>query len=273
MNTTNQRDYYDVLGVDSGASQQEIREAYRKLAFQYHPDRNKDAPDATAKMKAINEAYATLSDPEKRSEYDSLRHRYGPAAYDQYRQTHSQEDIFRGSDIDQIFEEFSRSFGFRNADDIFREFYGPGFRGFVYRSPGFAFRSYTCNPAQDGGTETQQPLSAARMGFSGRAIKFLLEKVLRVQIPERGKDIVDTLRVLPETARLGGEARYQYRASARPRTLAIKIPPGIQSGQMIRLKDMGSPGKAGGPSGDLLLKVNIRLPLCRRILSIFKRAP
>ena len=262
-----------MLGVESSASQQEIREAYRKLAFQYHPDRNKDAPDATARMKAINEAYATLSDPAKRNDYDSLRHRYGPGAYDQYRQTHSQEDIFRGSDIDQIFEEFSKSFGFRNADDIFREFYGPGFRGYVYSRPGFTFRSYVYNPAQNERRETQEPLSAPRMGLTGRAMKYLLEKVLKVQIPERGKDVVDTLRVAPETARLGGEVRYEYRASARPRTLAIKIPPGIQSGQTIRLKDMGSPGKAGGPFGDLLLKVNIRLPLSRRILSFFKRAP
>ena len=135
MNTSNHKDYYEELGVDTNASQQEIKEAYRKMAFQYHPDRNKDDPAASDKMKALNEAYAILSDTAKRSEYDLLRMRYGSSAYEQYRQAHSQEDIFKGSDIEQIFQEFSRSFGFRNADEVFRGFYGPGFQGHEYHQP------------------------------------------------------------------------------------------------------------------------------------------
>jgi DnaJ-class molecular chaperone len=82
------KDYYEVLGIDSNASQQEIKDTYRKLALQYHPDRNKDDPSATDKMKTINEAYATLSDPAKRREYDLLRERYGSTAHEQYRQAH-----------------------------------------------------------------------------------------------------------------------------------------------------------------------------------------
>jgi curved DNA-binding protein CbpA len=99
----NQKDYYNILGVDRDASQQAIKEAYRKLAFQYHPDRNTGDPAATEKMKDINEAYAVLSDVSKRREYDLLRSQYGSFAYERFRQSHTDDDIFRGSDINQIF--------------------------------------------------------------------------------------------------------------------------------------------------------------------------
>jgi len=65
-----QKDYYQILGVESNTTQQKIKAAYRKLALEYHPDRNKDNPAATARMKEINESYAVLSDPEKRRQYE-----------------------------------------------------------------------------------------------------------------------------------------------------------------------------------------------------------
>ncbi len=142
MGTMDQKDYYHVLGVDRDASQQAIKEAYRKLAFQYHPDRNKGDPAATEKMKDINEAYAVLSDVSKRREYDLLRSRYGSFAYERFRQSHTPEDISRGSDIDQIFEEFAKMFGFRSSGDIFRESYGPEHRSFEFRRPGMFDRGY-----------------------------------------------------------------------------------------------------------------------------------
>jgi curved DNA-binding protein len=271
VTTTNHRDYYELLGIGHDATEQEIREAYRKLAFQYHPDRNKDSPDATEKMKAINEAYATLSDRTKRSDYDILRQRYGADAYAQYRQTHTQEDIFRGSDIDQIFEEFSKSFGFRSADDIFRQFYGPGFQGYVYSRPGFTFRSYVFTPGRtDDAPQRPDEVPTTPPGLTGRTLRFFLEKVLKIPIPARGKDIVDTLHVAPGVARLGGEVRYEYNRSGRPRTLAIKVPAGTQDGQRIRLHEMGLPGKAGGSPGDLFLKVSVKVSLLQRVKSIFK---
>ena len=270
MSTTNQRDYYDVLGVGDKASQQEIREAYRKLAFQYHPDRNKDASGATERMKAINEAYATLSNPTKRGEYDALKQRYGPAAYDRFRQTHSQEDIFRGSDIDQVFQEFAKSFGFRDANEIFREFYGPGFRAYHFGRPGFSFRRYVYSPAQGSQSGARQQPAVVQSGLAGKALKFLLEKVLKVQIPERGRDIVDTLHLTERTISVGGEVEYGYRVSGKSRKLAVKIPAGIRSGQTIRLRGIGSPGKAGGPPGDLLLRVVVRVPLSQKIRLFFK---
>ena len=102
-----------------------MRVAYRKLALQYHPDRNKDNPAATGKMKDINEAYAILSDPVKRQEYDQLRQQDGQSASERYKQTHTTEDIFRGSDINQVYADLAKQFGLRNFDKVFREAYGP----------------------------------------------------------------------------------------------------------------------------------------------------
>src|SRR5436189_5665981 len=89
------RDYYDVLGVPKGANKDEIKAAYRKLALQFHPDRNK-SPDATERFKEASEACAILSDDDKRNQYDQV----GRAGiYDRY----NPEDIFRGADFDPIF--------------------------------------------------------------------------------------------------------------------------------------------------------------------------
>ena len=128
-----QKDYYEILEVDREASPKKVKEAYRSLAFQCHPDRNGGGTDALERMKMINEAYAVLSDPAKRRQYDSLRQTYGNSAYNRFRDGYSEEDIFRGSDINQIFEEISRSFGFRGFEDIFREAYGSGYRTFEFR--------------------------------------------------------------------------------------------------------------------------------------------
>ena len=121
-----QRDYYQILGAEKNADSKRIKEAYREQAFRYHPDRNKENPEAAEKMKHVNEAYAVLSDPTKRRKYDTLRQQFGSSAYNQFRNNYSQQDIFSGSDINHIFEEMSKAFGFRGFDDIFKEFYGNG---------------------------------------------------------------------------------------------------------------------------------------------------
>src|SRR5260370_2125718 len=91
------RDYYDVLGVPKGAGKDEIKSAYRKLALQYHPDRNK-APEATERFKEISEAYAILSDDEKRNQYDQFGR---PGIYERY----NPQEIFRGPYFDYIFSD------------------------------------------------------------------------------------------------------------------------------------------------------------------------
>jgi DnaJ-class molecular chaperone len=115
----NQKDYYQILEVEKEASPQKIKEAYRRLAFQYHPDRNKGNPSAVEKMKEINEAYAVLSDPKKRRDYNTFHEQYGPYGYDRFKQAYSEQDIFRGSDVYQIFEEMARAFGFRGFEEVF----------------------------------------------------------------------------------------------------------------------------------------------------------
>jgi curved DNA-binding protein len=91
-------DYYRVLGVSKSATETEIKKAYRKLALQHHPDRNPGDKGAEEKFKKINEAYAVLSDKEKRAQYD----RFGSAGF---HQRFSQEDIFRGFDVGDLFKD------------------------------------------------------------------------------------------------------------------------------------------------------------------------
>ena len=105
----NGTDYYQVLGVDQGADVRQIKDAYRKMALRFHPDRNRDNAAAAEQMKAVNEAYAVLSDPAKRRRYDQMRQQFGADAYSRFRNDFSDQDIFSGSDIHSIFEEVARS--------------------------------------------------------------------------------------------------------------------------------------------------------------------
>ena len=141
-----QQDYYRILGVDQDAEPKLIKDAYRELAFKYHPDRNDKNPDSADMMKSVNEAYAVLSNAEKRHAYDAMRNRFGDNAYGQFRNTYTEQDIFNDSDIHQIFEEMARSFGLRGVDAIFGDFYGAGYKRFTFKQKGlqgngFIYRS------------------------------------------------------------------------------------------------------------------------------------
>jgi len=169
-----QQDYYQQLNIEKNAGQKQIKEAYRKLAFEYHPDRNQGNPNAANEMKAINEAYAVLSDGSKRRQYDEMKQRFGSSAHTRFRSSYSEKDIFSGSDIHQIFEEMARSFGVRGFDEIFREFYGPGYRSFEFRKKGLFGRGFFFFGGFGGG------------GGLGKLSKFLLGKMGVEQMPEKG---------------------------------------------------------------------------------------
>ena len=254
-----QKDYYRILGLDKNAGRQQIKEAYRKLAFEYHPDRNKDS-DAAAKMKEINESYAVLSDPEKRSRYDALQQQFGSSAYSQFRQTYTEQDIFRGSDIHQIFEEISRVFGFRGFEDIFRESYGSAYRSFEFQKPGAFGRIFVSSFGKGPSTYPKFPLG----GNLGKLIQYGLKKKWGIEWPEKGKDLNDMITISPDLALTGGKIRYFNRKKSKE--LLVTIPPGMRAGRKIRLKGMGEDGKGGGEPGDLYIEIRIK----RNFLQILK---
>jgi curved DNA-binding protein CbpA len=270
----NQKDYYKILGVAENTGPEDIKKAYRNLAFRYHPDKN---PGSEEMMKEINEAYAVLSNPSKRNEYDALRQRYGSFARDRFRQTYADQDIFRDSDIGQIFEELSRAFGFSRPEDLFSRanFYGPNYRTFQFKGPGLtgsAFFMY--GPMRKAYQEQlkaggRQSLRTRTMLKGLDLFQKMAAKKLGIDLPENGKDLHDAISITTEEAS-GGKVRYLCRQGAAPRELWIKIPPGTTDGRKLKLKGLGEEGKHGGKPGDLYLEVKVRTPFLKKIVKMFR---
>jgi curved DNA-binding protein len=214
-------EYYKILGVEKTASAAEIKKAYRKLALKYHPDKNPDNKEAEAKFKEISEAYAVLSDEKKRQEYDT----YGSSGF---QQRYSQEDIFRGFDLNDILNQFG--FGGGGGRTTFR-FGGQGGGG----SP-FDFFSQGTGGTQGGGC-----------GGGG----------CRPQ-PVKGQDQTYELAITLEDVLHGAEKNISLRRDGETRNIAVKIPKGIESGKRLRLSGKGAPSSSGGPPGDLYLKVTVQ---------------
>lgn len=266
------KDYYEILGVERDASPSKIKEAYRRLAFQYHPDRNRENPAAVERMKEVNEAYAVLSDPEKRKTYDTFGQHYGSSAYDRFKQRYSEEEIFRGCDIHQVFEEMARSFGFRSFDDLFREVYGEGFRSFEFRRAGVFGRGFLFYgplfqrrprgvPSWDASERPRFP-----SGLFSRLLYRLLQATLGLRNSRRGQDWEEVILIDPATAREGGKVKYFHRRKGRE--LLVHVPPRMEEGQKIRLRGMGGEGRNGGEPGDLYLKIRIYQPFLERIKNL-----
>ena len=193
------KDYYTVLGVEKSASTEQIKKAYRKLAVKYHPDKNPGDQAAEERFKEITEAYAVLSDPDKRRQYDQ----FGEAGF---HQRFSQEDIFRNVDLNTIFREFG--FG---GDDLFGQLFGG--RG------------------------------ASFHGGRGRPIK--------------GQDLLLRLAIPFRQAILGGERHIDLTRHGHAEPIKVRIPPGVETGQKLRLAGKGAPSPMGGPPGDLLLEIEV----------------
>ncbi|MGD6808730.1 MAG: molecular chaperone DnaJ [Candidatus Bathyarchaeia archaeon] len=257
------RDYYEVLGVEKNASKDQIKDAYRKLALQYHPDRNKEA-GAEDKFKEISEAYAVLSDEQKRSQYDNLGH----AGFDQQ---YTSEDIFRGADFDSIF----RDMGF---GDLFRTIFGGG---------GFGGGYERTNRGQDIGYNLEITLEEAAKG---------VEKDIQIPRTERC-DVCGGSGAQPDTnvtvcPRCNGAGRIQNMHKSgfgmfvqvvacpqcrgkgklietactncngsglvrKKRKITVKIPMGIEDGSQLRLRGEGEMAANNGEPGDLYVIVHV----------------
>jgi curved DNA-binding protein len=223
------RDYYEVLGVKKTATEEEIKKAYRKLAMKYHPDRNPGNKQAEERFKEINEAYAVLSDKGKRQQYDQ----FGPSGFSQ---RFSQEDIFRGFDISDLFKDLGFS-----TNDVFSRIFGGGGRGAKAR-----YGSFDDLFGQRGG----QPYDFGDMS-SGGAYQ------THGPMAERGQDIQSELNLTLQEAAFGGEKKVKFSKGGKVEEVTVKIPPGIESGKKLRLAGKGMDGVGGRPPGDLYLKVNI----------------
>jgi len=268
----NKRDYYEVLGIDRNASDEDIKKAYRKLAKKYHPDVNPGNKEAEAKFKEINEAYEVLSDPQKKAQYD----RFGHAGMDP-------NGGFGG------FGGFG-DFDFGGIGDIFETFFGGG---------GFGGRSARSRNGPQKGADLRYS-----MEISFEEAAFGVEKEIKVSRMENCKTCGGTGSkpgTSPATCKhCNGTGQVQYRQSTpfgqfvniktcdvchgegkiivnpcvscngkgkvrNTVKVKMKIPAGIDDGQTISLRGEGEPGIRGGPTGDLFITIKVRPhPLFKR---------
>ena len=235
----NKRDYYEVLGVSKGASEDEIKKAYKKLARKYHPDMNPGDKEAEEKFKEVNEANEVLSDPTKKARYDQ----FGFAGVDP---NYGAGGPGWGD---------GGGFDFGDLGDIFGSFFGGGFGGSQQRRNG---------PQRGESIRLSVSVSFTEAAF-GCEKDVTLER--SEQCPTcKGSGCAEgtTPEVCPECRGSGkiihqpcGECRGNGRVHKR-RTVKVSIPAGIDNGQTISLRGQGHAGKNGGPNGDLLITVMVK---------------
>ena len=269
------KDYYQTLGVAREAAADEIRKAFRKLARKYHPDVSKE-PDAEARMKEVNEAYAVLSDPEKRAAYDQLGRNYRPG--EEFRPPpdwdagfeFSHHD-FQGADFSDFFAELFGRMGARGHGedhyakvllDVEDAFLGAA-RQISLRVPKVdagrrvALETRTLSVKIPAGVREGQLIRLAGQGAAGagKPGDLLLEVHFKPHPRYRidGRDLHVDLPVAPWEAALGAVLRVAVPGGA----LNVRIPAGAQSGRVLRVRGKGIPA---APPGDLLLTLRVVLP-------------
>ncbi len=219
------KDYYKILGVSKNASQDEIKKAYRKLAQQYHPDKNKGDENAEEKFKEISEAYEVLRDPEKRKKYDNLG-----SSYNNFRHRGGRNQEFNWQDwfapggtgrrtSGERFRSFGDVFGGRGSvSDFFEKIFGGGF----------------------GGGIDEEEIFGGRGGASRSA---------------RGQDILTEVEISLEEAFKGTSRMLTIDGNEK---MEIKFRPGIKDGHIMKISGKGQQGQGGGQRGDLKIKVKVK---------------
>ncbi len=279
------QNYYEILGVPKTANEAEIKKAYRKLAMQYHPDRNQGDKAAEEKFKQINEAYAVLSDDKKRQQYDMFGDQ-------RFHQQYSSEDIFRGTDFGSIFEEM----GLGGRGSFFSSFFGGGGPGsFGGRGGGGGF-----GPQK--GQDVEYPLAIGFMeAYNGaeRRVNFSLsdgtQRELTVRVPKgvrsgarlrvsgRGAasrtggapgDLFIIVQVAdhPDFKRVEDDIESPLKLKVSEAFLGcskmvntpegpkkIKVPAGVKAGTKIRLRGLGFTDQQGHQH-DLFAVVDLEIP-------------
>jgi curved DNA-binding protein len=283
------KDYYKVLGVERSASEDDIRKAYRKLAMQYHPDRNPNDKQAEERFKEINEAYQVLSDPQKRTHYDRLGSDYsnwqrrgapGDFNWDQY------GGGFPGGvhvDYGDLNDLFGEGGGF---SDFFRTIFGRGAEGTGTRT-GTRTRSrqqpqgyqqeleITLEEAYKGtmrllqtdgkqkqvhipaGVRTGSKVRVAGAGPNGLDLYLIIDVKEDPRFERRGNDLHTTATVSVFSAILGGEAQVETLEG----TVKLNVPMGTQPEQVFRLAGRGMPSvKNKSEKGDLYVRLKVQIP-------------
>ena len=260
------RDYYEVLGVSKGASEDEIKKAYKKLARKYHPDLNPDNKEAEEKFKEVNEAYEILSDPNKKARYDQ----FGFAGVDPNYGAGGAGGGFDGG------------FDFGDLGDIFGSFFGGGFGGGRRTNPnapqrGESIRLSLAISFEEAAFGCEKEVSVDRMEqcgtchgngcAAGTTPEVCPDCHGTGQVQVRRQTPMGVFATSSPCGRCGGKGKIIHQpcpdcrgsgAVRRRKTIQVSIPAGIDTGQTISVRGQGSAGKNGGPAGDLLVTITVR---------------
>ncbi len=257
--TTPKRDYYEVLGLAKGATEEELKKAYRRMAKQYHPDTNKD-PAAEAKFKEINEAYQVLNDPDKRSLYDRIGHagaNMGGGTYDPYGGMGG-----AGMNINDIFEMFNGAMGGTRAAgpqrganigtriqlDFENAVFGTEREVEVTRF----IACQTCNGnGAEPGTTPETCDKCKGTGELRRVQQSVFGSLVGVVACDKCRGEGRLITTPCKTCKGEGRLRQSDR-------LAVKVPAGVDDGTQIRLTGEGDVGVRGAPAGDLYIAIGVK---------------
>ncbi|WP_290771181.1 molecular chaperone DnaJ [Anaerofustis sp.] len=259
------RDYYEVLGIDKSAGEDEIKKAYRKLAMKYHPDRNPDNKEAEEKFKEINEAYEVLSDADKKAKYDQ----FGHAAFD--------PNMGGGAGFGGAgFGGFEDMFG-----DIFGSMFGGGFSSGASRQNvrqkgrdlrvnlSLSFeeavfgckkeiklkRTETCDTCAGKGAVNDADIKTCDKCHGTGQVRVTQQSLFgTVQTVKTCDECHGTgKKIVKPCPKCHGEGNVK-----KQRTLSIRIPAGVDTGSVLPLRGEGEAGKNGGPNGDVYIYISVR---------------